>query len=89
MNVIASRIRQYRKDHDASRAAVAAKMGLSEAQLKLLEERESLPTVPTLKRVAVFFGLTPAEVGQFVLDSSGTPCGRRPKVRRHIRPAAA
>lgn len=79
MGLLGEAIQRRRKEQQESRAALALQIGISESQLGVLERERDLPTLPTLKRVALFFKFTPEQVGQYVLSSSGQACGPRRK----------
>lgn len=84
MGLLGDAIKRRREERQESRAALALQIGLSESQLGVLEKERDLPTLPTLKKVALFFKFSPEEVGRYVLSSSGQAPGPRRKrgVRR-------
>jgi transcriptional regulator with XRE-family HTH domain len=82
MGLVGEAIKGRRAEQGLSRAALAGQMGVSESQLAALEAERDLPTVPTLKRVAVFFGFTAEQVGAYVLQAKGAVCGPKPKKPR-------
>lgn len=84
MGLLGEAIKRRREEQHESRAALALQIGISESQLGVLERERDLPTLPTLKRVALFFKFSAEQVGQYVLSSSGQAPGPRRKrgVRR-------
>ncbi len=52
-------------------------MGLSQAHLSYLEVNGALTSVAMLRIVGRFFGLTPLQIGELVLNSSMEPPGRK------------
>ena len=79
MGLLGEAIKGRRKERQESRAALALQIGISESQLGLLELEKGLPTLPTLKKVALFFRLSPEQVGFYVLRSEGRAPGPRRK----------
>lgn len=82
MGLVGDAIKGRRAEQSLSRATLAKQVGVSESQLAALEAERDLPTVPTLKKVARFFGFSPEQVGLFVLQAEGVVCGPKRKKPR-------
>ena len=73
MNVVAEALNRYRTEHGLSQRAMGRLVGMTQVNARLLEMGVSLPSIPTLQRIARLFQWTAYDVGEYVLavDAKG------------------
>lgn len=86
MNLIQTKIREYRRAHDISLRELERRLGgsITSVHLAHIEDGRVLPTVMTLKVLARFLGLSAEQVGAFILDAQGDFLGRKKTTKRRI-----
>jgi DNA-binding XRE family transcriptional regulator len=87
--LIARTIREYRARHGMTLIGMQIDLGISYAQISALESGAALPSLPTLRRIAEFFGFSPRQLGDYVLSVEGARPGRQTTEAKHERRKSA
>jgi transcriptional regulator with XRE-family HTH domain len=74
-NLVRQSIAKRRTQEDLSSLALAKQIGISSGQLAALESGRDVPSLYTLRKLALFFKWAPGDLGQYVLDSKPEPTG--------------
>ena len=62
LKTFATNLRTLRKEQNITQEELADKLGISLSRIVLLERGERIPALPTLDKIAKYFGVKPADL---------------------------